>query len=104
MACVVQAKSEEPWIRGRILADVDNSPSAEVQVFAVDYGDVFTVPRSSVRRYPDPVQKKYLAIPELSVPCSLREIEIGKQNLSHGEKSSEEEKKAISKMLRDRQK
>lgn len=86
---------------------MDKSSSTEVltrDVFAVDYGDVFTVPRTSIRRYPDQVQKKFSAIPELSIPCSLRESGMGMKNLGDHQGRSEEEKKTISKMIRERQK
>lgn len=81
---------------------MDKSSSTEVltrDVFAVDYGDVFTVPRTSIRRYPDQVQKKFSAIPELSIPCSLRG-----SGMLDNQGRSEEEKKTISKMIRERQK
>lgn len=70
---MVRKDKYSPWTRG-IIVDIPANPEhpkAHFRIRAIDYGDVFSVVRENILRYPDSIRTGYTDIPALALSCSL---------------------------------
>jgi hypothetical protein len=99
LECVVRTDASIEWMRG-VVRKIPRDPRARdavFEVFAVDYGSIFSTPRYNIRRYyPDGVKAKFTEMPPLAIPCRLH----GMTPRWTGNKTKDERQREISHVLR----
>jgi hypothetical protein len=82
-----------------VVRKIPRDPQARDAVFevmAVDHGSIFSVPRYSLRRYPDGVKARFTEMPPLAIPCRLH----GLTPRRTGNKTKDERQRELSHVLR----
>jgi Tudor domain len=90
--------ASKEWMRG-VVRKIPRDPratNAVFEVFAVDYGSIFSAPRDNIRRYyPDGVKAKFTEMQPLAIPCRLHGM-----TPRTGNKTKDERQREISHVLR----